>query len=269
MSKKWIVSSLLVASLFAVYYFFGSMLQRQLSPFMSGVRLVYLNTKSYLEEAALRHTFQADTIAALKAENEKLQKEALLYKNSVKDLVYKQGVSGFHIYDGNHSISVKSSKALSYSNLPNLYRVWIDFTPTDKNASSAVPKIYGIIYPAQNKIDSVACGIALKNQNGKYEAYLNGDSKCSYGVYVGKSKAPGVLYGKNQDKLVVKYIPTWMDVKPGDEVITSGLDNIFFEGVRVGTVKSVNSDSAYKEVLVDGYYNPLSPNYFYVIEKAK
>jgi rod shape-determining protein MreC len=269
MSKKWVISTLFLVSLFAVYYFFGSILQRQIAPISVGARSMYLNVSEYLADLFFVHTYQAQTISTLKKENEKLQKEALLYKTSIRDTVYRQGVQGFILFDTNQTAKVKLSKTLSYSNLPNLYRVWIDFEPSIETEKSPAPKVYGVIYPTQNKLDSVACGIALKNQNGKFEAFLNGDPKCSYGVYVGKSRAPGVVYGKNQDKLVVKYIPTWMDVKVGDEVVTSGLDNIFFEGVRVGIVKSVNSDSAYKEVQVDGYYNPLSPNYFYVIEKAK
>ncbi len=269
MSKKWLVSTLFVVFLFAVYYFFGNLLQRQLQPVTSSVRLAHLNSLEYIKNTIDKHFTQADTIALLKAENEKLQREALIYKSGIKDAVYKQGAYGLALFDSNNSAKIKLSRALSYSNLPNLYRLWIDFEPSEKNSTSIVTKVYGIVYPTQSKLDSVACGIVLKNQNGKYEAFLNGDPKCSYGVYVGKSRAPGVLYGKNQDKLVIKYIPTWMDVKPGDEVTTSGLDNIFFEGARVGVVKSVSSDSAYKEVFVDGYYNPLSPNYFYVIEKAK
>jgi len=269
MSKKWLVSTLFVVFLFAVYYFFGNLLQRQLQPVASIVRLAYSNTIEYIKDGVDTHLFQAQRISQLKAENEKLQKEALTYKSGIKDAVYKQGVQGFVPMGGAQGAQIKLSRALSYSNLPNLYRLWIDFEPTEKVDKSAVTKVYGVVYPTQSKLDSVACGIVLKNQNGKHEAFLNGDPKCSYGVYVGKSRAPGVLYGKNQDKLVIKYIPTWMDVKPGDEVITSGLDNIFFEGARVGIVKSVSSDSAYKEVFVDGYYNPLSPNYFYVVEKAK
>jgi len=269
MSKKWIVSSLFIATLFVVYYFFGGLLQNRLSPLSSSVRLLYIAANEYVKELFDTHIAQADTIARLKAENEKLQKEALIYKTSIRENVYKQNMAGFGGDTLGQNVKIKLSRAVSYSNLPNLYRVWIDFEPSEKQENGAIPKVYGIVYPTQNKLDSVACGIALKNPNGKFEAFLNGDPKCSYGVYVGKNRAPGVVYGKNQDKLVVKYIPTWMDVKPGDEVVTSGLDNIFFEGVRVGIVKSVSSDSAYKEALVEGYYNPLSPNYFYIIEKAK
>lgn len=270
MSKKWVITTLFGLLLFAIYYFFGHSIQRQLQPFTSGIRLLCLQGFDAIKESIELHFAQAERIAALKAENDKLQKDAITYKSSLKEAVYRHNMDGFTVADGNSSgASVKLSRALSYSNLPNLYRMWIDFMPSDKNMSSVATKVYGIVYPTQNRVDSVACGIALKNQNGRYEAYLNGDPKCSYGVFVGKSKAPGVLFGKNQDKLVVKYIPTWMDVKAGDEVITSGLDNIFFEGAKVGVVKSVSSDNAYKEALVEGYYNPLSPNYFYVIEKAK
>lgn len=267
MSKHWFVAGFFVAALFAVYYYFGDFLQRQISPLSSSVRYIYVSASKSVSDAVDMHLMQANNIEKLKKDNEELQKEALIYKNSLRDIGYRLNlVNGF---ETNQTILVKRAKALSYSNLPNLYRVWTDFKPTLADEKGAVPKVYGLVYPTQNKIDSVACGILLKNDNGSYEAFLNGDPKCSYGVYVGKNRAPGVMYGKNQDKMVIKYIPTWMEVKVGDEVITSGLDNIFFEGVKVGIVKSVSSDNAYKEVQVAGYYNPLSPNYFYVIEKAK
>ncbi|MDD3468117.1 MAG: rod shape-determining protein MreC [Campylobacterales bacterium] len=267
MSKHWLVAGSFVAALFAVYYYFGDFLQRQIEPLSGSVRYVYQSASKTLSDSIDMHFMQAGSIAKLKKENEELQKEALTYKNSLRDIGYRLNLlNGMEI---NQSISMKPTKALSYSNLPNLYRVWTDFKPSVPEEKGAVPKVYGLVYPTQNKIDSVACGILLKNENGSHEAFLNGDPKCSYGVYVGKNRAPGVMYGKNQDKMVIKYIPTWMEVKVGDEVITSGLDNIFFEGVKVGIVKSVSSDNAYKEVQVAGYYNPLSPNYFYVIEKAK
>jgi len=270
MSKKWVLSFALLALLSVVYYFLGSLLQKQIQPLSSSIRLLYLNITEYFGDTVDKHYSQAEMIASLKTQNEKLQKDALTYKNAIKEAGYSQNVSDFSVLDANKSVKIKLSRALSYSNLPNLYRLWIDFEPSKESDNNvATPKIYGVIYPTKNKLDSVACGIAVKSQNSAYEVFLNGDSRCSYGVYIGKSKAPGIVYGKNQDKLIVKYIPTWMEVNPGDEVLTSGLDNIFFEGVLVGVVKSVSSNSAYKEALVQGYYNPLSPNYFYVIERAK
>lgn len=270
MSKKWVLSFVFGLLLIVVYYFLGSLLQKQIQPLSSNVRLLYLNITEYFGDTVDKHYSQAEMIASLKTQNEKLQKDALAYKNAIKETGYKQNVSSFAVLDANQSVKIKLSRVLSYSNLPNLYRLWIDFEPSKENDNNiTTPKIYGVIYPTKNKLDSVACGIAVKGQNSAYEVFLNGDSRCSYGVYIGKSKAPGIVYGKNQDKLIVKYIPTWMEVNPGDEVLTSGLDNIFFEGVLVGVVKSVSSNSAYKEALVQGYYNPLSPNYFYVIERAK
>lgn len=266
MSKKWPILSLVSVVAFLCYYFLGAELQARFLPLTTNIRLIFFGATDGVRDALELHSSQAETIASLKAENAALKEAALLYKSSLREMGYKQNIADYEANGSN--VLIQSSKALSYSNLPNLYRLWIDFKPRQNDANDVL-KAYGIIYPAKNKIDSVACGIAIKNSSRGFEAYLNGDSKCSYGVFIGKSKAPGILYGRNQDKLIVKYIPTWMEINQGDEVITSGLDNIFFEGVRVGSVKSVTSNSSYKEALVEGYYKPLSPNYFYVIERIK
>lgn len=269
MSKSWTLLGVTIAVLFGVHYFFGGLIQRQILQLSDLGRLAYTLVTEGVSDFWELHFNQSQTIAKLKSQNERLKKDALLCNQKIIELQKKVRLLAPSLYDQNGSYDVKLSKVISYSNLPNLYRVWIDYAPPTTKKDPMVPVIRGIIYPAANGIDSVACGIAIKSSDGRYEAFLNGDSKCSYGVYIGEKKAPGILYGKNQDKIVVKYIPTWMDVKPGDEVVTSGLDNIFFEGVRVGKVKSVSSNNAYKEALVDGYYNPLSPDYFFVIEKVK
>lgn len=269
MNKKWIVSGAVVASLLGAYYFFGSYVQNGILPVSETVRHAYRVVADGFISWNEKYFMQAETISRLRTENAAMQKDALTYKVQLKDIGYRVAASNMFQNDANASIVVTPARTLSYSNLPNMYRIWIGFHPTVPLQQGVSQKVYGIIYPTQNKVDSVTCGIALQNGNGRYEAFLNGDQKCSYGVYIGKQKAPGVVYGRNQNRLTVKFIPTWMDVKVGDEVVTSGLDNIFFEGVKVGIVKSVSSDNAYKEAQVDGYYNPLSPNYFYLVEKAR
>ena len=86
---------------------------------------------------------------------------------------------------------------------------------------------------------------------------------------MGKQKAPGIVMGLNDKEMIVKYIPSWMRIKKNDKVITSGLDNIFFRGVKVGVVKEVRTKDAYKEAIVKPYFNSLNPSYFYVIKKVR
>lgn len=269
MSKNWIVLGIFGGLFVAIYYFSGTYLQNKITPATSFIRDTYLSLQSETSLFIDKYLSQAESVERLEKENIALQKELTAYKAGVVDVAKKINAAGLKSFEFNSSTKIGYARVRSYSNLPNLYRIWIDFNPSTKEQNQDIPKIYGLIYPSKNKTEQIACGIAMEDDTKKYEAFLNGDPKCSYGVYIGGAKAPGVVYGKNQDKLIVKYIPTWMDIKAGDEVITSGLDNIFFEGVKVGKIKSVSSDNAYKEALVEGYYNSLSPDYFYVVEKAK
>ena len=41
--------------------------------------------------------------------------------------------------------------------------------------------------------------------------------------------------------LVAKYIPSWMNIYIGDEVITSGMDDIFPQGLKLGKIYVQNN----------------------------
>jgi rod shape-determining protein MreC len=264
--NKWSLIGLTI-TISLTYHFFGKPIQDGLRP----LSMVASNSYLYITKQANLlyddHIAMAETNKKLRAENIELTAQTIKYKEILKELSEDIKLVKFDPYDKNSSVAMGRAKVLGYSNLPNLSRLWLDFVPTDLK-ESATQKIYGLVYPLANKIDSVACGIAVESSKKRYEAMLNGDEKCAYAVFVGKNRAPGIVYGQNNAELVIKYIPTWLEIKQGDEVITSGLDNIFFEGVKVGKVKKVITDNTYNEALVEAYFNPMSPTSFYVIQKA-
>src|SRR5690606_38613698 len=51
-----------------------------------------------------------------------------------------------------------------------------------------------------------------------------------------------ILSGVSRDECKLKYLKRTDDVKVGDLIITSGLDNVFPKGFPVGTVTEVHSD---------------------------
>lgn len=265
--SKWSFASIALGALL-VYYFFGTLVQSSLKPVSDLFTNLYLSTFGGVSGYFDDHITQSKINKELREENKELIAQTLKYKSILKDLSEDIKLVKFNPYENNETMKIAITKPLGYSNLPNLSRLWLDFKPTLKNEQVG-QRIFGLIYPLNNKIDSVACGIAIERPGGKYEAILNGDDKCSYAVTVGPNKAPGIVYGSSQKYLVVKYIPTWIEVKEGDEVTTGGLDNIFFEGIKVGKVKKINVDNTYNEAVVETYYNALNPTRFYVIEKAK
>ena len=58
-------------------------------------------------------------------------------------------------------------------------------------------------------------------------------------VKVQSTEERGILRGKAEEKCTLEYIPLYSKVKPGDIVVTSGLDELFPPGLLVGKVVSV------------------------------
>ena len=96
-------------------------------------------------------------------------------------------------------------------------------------------------------------------------ALLQGDGGCVFSVYIGKSKAPGLIQGED-DKVVVKFIPKWAKINIGDEILTSGLDNIFFADVPVGIVTHISDGDMYQSVEVKPYARISIPAYLHIVD---
>lgn len=98
--------------------------------------------------------------------------------------------------------------------------------------------------------------------------YLNGDSLCSYGVFIGESKALGILKGED-GSLIVDYIPLGSEIKVGDKVVTNGMDNIFFENIPVGEVVRVEVGSGYIQAVLKPYVDKVDLGYLWLLDRSK
>ncbi len=208
----------------------------------------YLWGAEYLREFIDKHFEQKEYIEQLIMENKKLKHSQMLmktYKGKLNNILLANKKVPF-------GPDVELVEALSYEHISNYTRVWIKMN--DFNAS----KIYGLI-----KNGSTAGIVAQKD--GKALALLQGDRNCVFSVAIGKDRLPGVANGRGEF-IHVKYIPLWMEPNVGDEVITSGLDKIFMEGISVGKVVDVKRDESYKVAIVKPYTTITTPDFFYVIK---
>ncbi len=213
------------------------------------VLIRYMNIKKYINDKIDEHFQQQEKIIKLKADNEKLKKSALLsiaFAGKLNEILKDNNLS---IYKPN----VELVRAISYSNLNNYNRVWLDFKDFNKS------KIYGLLYKGY------AAGIVIE-KNSHPLGLLLGDPNSIFSVYVGDDKIPGVLQG-NKQYILVKYIPLWKNPKIGDDVITSGLDGIFFQGIRVGKVIGVMEEESSKTAIVRPFVNLSIPTFLHVITK--
>jgi len=182
----------------------------------------------------------------------KLKSENLFLKNkiaSLNALIYNCKDFQKLIKDSNLTLT----KTISYAHLPDFSQIYIDYKVKGK-----LPK--GLVY------NNLAAGIVVKKIGNYSLALLNSNKKTSYAVYImdGNNLIPGIFYGKIN---LIKYIPKFKKIKKGDLVITSGLDGIFYKGAKVGIVTDVKQTSLYQEAKIKLFYNDLSPNYFYVVDK--
>ncbi len=148
---------------------------------------------------------------------------------------------------------------ISYVKLNKLNEILLT---TPKNFKFKKNKPYGFL---QN---DVAAGIALYD-DGKLYGYLLSNPKCRFSVKIGKYEVNGVAQGDNKDGMVIKYIPRWSKISIGDKVVTSGLDNIFYPNVTVGTVTDIKLLDRYKEARVNVAANLSKPSVFFLIAEAK
>jgi len=233
--------------------YYTNVIQSPIISSLNAIKKSYHNTTEYIQSSIEKHFFQAKTIEELK---EKLQQ----YENN--HLVMQQLAAEIHdLYVDNNSTfrlnpKVSLVKAISYQEFGDFNRLWLDMP--DYNAS----KIYGLTF------NELVAGIVI-NKNGKPLALLNKDPKSAYSVFIGQKNAPGIAHGVNQESIVVNFIPSWYALQKGDEVVSSGLDNIFFKGLKVGRVISVSTSQGYQTAVVEPYYKATETNYFHVIRSLR
>ncbi len=65
------------------------------------------------------------------------------------------------------------------------------------------------------------------------------DRNAAAGALIERTRAQGIVIGQD-DSLRMEYVPGTADVKPGDLVVTSGIDRIYPKGFVIGTVETVD-----------------------------
>ena len=207
----------------------------------------YVEMKNNFEQEINEHISQREEIVRLRAENQKLQKSAILsiaFAGKLNELLKENNSTEYHP-------DIALVKSIGYVNLNDYGKVWIDFK--DFNQS----RIYGLLH------QGYATGIVVQN-DGLPQGLLLSDPKSIFSVYIGSAKMQGVAYG-NRKEVLVKYISQWLLPKVGEEVMTSGLDKIFFEGIKVGVVTEVIEEESSKTVVVKPYVTPSVPAYMHII----
>ena len=217
------------------------------------VKQTYSNVTSEVEDKGRSYIYQKEHIQKLTKENRYLRRRLLAQKHYIQQVrdLYKK-IPSLERLPRN---SVDIVQTISYVKLNSFSQVILTKPEELKQKDD---RLYGLIQ------GNVAAGVAKIYNNNLYGA-LTSNEKCRFSVFVGKKHAPGIAIGINTNEMLIKYIPKWSEIKTGDEVVTSGLDHIFFANVPVGVVEKVEVENSYKIAYIKSYADVLHPNYFYII----
>lgn len=69
------------------------------------------------------------------------------------------------------------------------------------------------------------------------------DSALSLDCRVGRTRDRGILSGHLDGMCILRYVGLQSEMRPGDDVVTSGLGGVFPKGLRVGMIESVHPGS--------------------------
>lgn len=219
----------------------------------NNIKEFYIQKMLNVSNTIEKYFDQANSIEVLRTDNKKLAKYEILYSSKSNEL--------YDIQEKTEKLSIKNEslnlvKVLSYVDFNDFTKVWLDLNKNDD-------KILGLIS------NNYAAGIVIQ-KDLKAQAILNGNDKSNYAVFIGKENAPGITHGiENSPNIIAKYIPIWIDINIGDEVITSGMDNIFFKGLKVGKVVGINKMADMQEAVIRPYAQVLKQRFFHVYKQKK
>jgi len=252
MSKR-AAAFLLLLLLLAGSVFVSTPLQSPLLSMLQSVNRGWNGLTAATDSVFNEYIEQRDTIRKLRKEEELYRQSHLLMHEMATEFnaLLAENNSSFHL-----DPRVALVRTLSYASFADMNKLWLQME--EFNAS----RLYGLVY------NETAAGIVTQRDDRPL-ALLNGDHQCTYAVFVGPNKAPGIARGRNSDTMLVQYIPTWVSVAVGDEVVTSGLDNLFFEGIKVGEVRAIELTGGYQSAVIEPYYKGNDPDYFHVIESVR
>lgn len=240
---------ILVFLLFSIY--FGSYIKGQSINFTSDVISFFKNTNTKLNNKIKTHFNKSAQIKALTLENKELKKKAVLlntYAYELNQILKDTNSSKF-------SPNIELIRTLSYVKIGDYNKFWVDFKSSDKD------KIYGAISNGHT-----AGIITFKDINPML--IIQNDSLASFSAYIGDEQIPAIINGDGV-RVIAKFIPTWLNPKVGDEVFTSGLDEVFFAGVPVGVVEEIIDEDLYKSAVIKPYFKESTPAFLYVVTKER
>ena len=248
MPKNRVFLGLILISTIFISFNYLDPFKNQVLNVSNSIKLFFIEQTYRISNNIKTHFKQENQIEELQKQVEILKPQAELstiFATKLNQLLDESNLSSFNP-------KLKLSRVISYEELDNPFRLWLDLPNYDKKST------LGLIYKG------VTAGVVYP-KNKKALGYIQLDKKVVFSVLIGEDRVLGVLFG-NEKNLLIKYIPYHQEINIGDEVITSGNDSLFYEGIKVGKVVDVTLKNIYKTATIEPYMKVKKPNFFYAVE---
>lgn len=251
MNKNIAFLGLMILVLLGYIFNFDKLMSNQFLSATSDARWSYSNNLTSFKDTINAYFNQAQTLNDFATQRDKNTHYRILYENAQNEL--NELKYNMQILDANLSYQTIYAKAVSYINLNDFSKVVLD-------KKMAPGKLYPLITP-----QGFSAGI-VRVYNNLSIGYLNTNEKANYATFIGETNAPGITSGSDENGyILIQHIPKWYTIKINDEVITSGMDEIFPYGIKVGRIVGSKELLNTKMAIVKPYAFVTSKRYFYII----
>jgi len=243
MNKKFLFTFLLILIFVSYIFNVDRIISHKISTLNVAIKENYIYSLRVVSEFVSKYFYQVEQIVQLKNDIEKLEQYKILYlSNEINQTK-----------DNNNTLA--KTKVISYAKFDDFSKVILNSTLNINKISALITK------------DGYSAGI-IKKENTQYIGYLNHHPKSNYAVFIGENNVSGITHGiPQQEYIKIKFIPLWQDIKVGDKVITSGMDNIFPIGIKVGHIIKIKKLPTTQEALVKPYAKVYKQTYFYTFRQ--
>ncbi|WP_457593446.1 rod shape-determining protein MreC [Hydrogenimonas sp.] len=247
------ITLLILLGIVVLFSLYSASVRTFFVAFTTTIRSAYIDMTHAIEDAAKKHFDQAETIERVQKEYETLQKRLLECRSDASKYRFMKEALKM---GPDTNATFEPVRPEGYAMIGNFQQLWLDrfenFNPM---------RNYGVVR------DGYAVGIVVEKKLRPL-MILAGDPECTFAVYIGGVRAPGIAMGSDARHMVVKYIPQWLRLKPGDEVVTSGLDHIFPPGIPVGRLLSTQKMQGFQNAYIELYGDTLHPDFVWITSPA-
>ncbi|RAX56746.1 rod shape-determining protein MreC [Helicobacter monodelphidis] len=255
MFKKPFLWIVLIVLVFFISFKIGGEVHTRLLMLSDHLKGFFLDVYEGVESYHKRYFNQADEIEILNQQlhdKESLELQLIALQEELNNILMVN--SSFETFSLHPNIEIV--RILSYVEMGNYEKVWLEHNLKDMQEG----KIYGLVH------DNIAIGIAIVT-NGRLLGILNGHPQSVFSVFIGEQKVPGIIKPqRGKYNLFANYIPTWLGINIGDEVVTSGLDGIFFKNIKVGKVVNIENSRGYLVAEIEPYPRNYELRYIWLID---